>query len=251
MTLATVSAATRQASESGSTLLLTMDKWDQVAANRKNTSVRQKVTKLLKYLAAKSQFPGDSVPFNDEFDYPAVDAATKEESNYLVKHVSSRGYLDGVGPGLILSVEGWEQVDPPSGAVGIPGRCFVAMSFDDALDEVYLLGIRPAVEQDCGMTAIRMKELGHNEDICDRMLSEIRQAQFVIADFTDTKRRNGVYYEAGFAQALGRQVINCYRESDFEGLHFDVTHWNHIKWTTATDLRQKLADRIRATITTS
>jgi len=120
------------------------------------------------------------------------------------------------------------------------------MSFAEELDEAYLLGIKPAVEQDCGLIAIRMKELEHNQDICDRLLSEIRQAQFVIADFTG--HRSGVYYEAGFARALGREVINCCRESDFDGLHFDTNHLNHIKWATAADLRQKLADRIRATI---
>jgi hypothetical protein len=87
------------------------------------------------------------------------------------------------------------------------------MSFADDLDEAYFSGIKPAIEQDCGMEAVRMKELHHNLDICDRLLSEIRQAQFVIAEFTG--HRNGVYYEAGFARALGREVINCCREDDF------------------------------------
>jgi nucleoside 2-deoxyribosyltransferase len=103
-----------------------------------------------------------------------------------------------------------------------------------------------AVEQDCGFKAVRLKEIQHNNDITDRILSEIRLAGFMIADFTQHK--SGVYYEAGFARALGREVIMSCREDDFEKLHFDTNHLNHIKWTTPTDLREKLADRIRATI---
>lgn len=247
-TLAAISAATRQANENSALLGLTPDNWDQVVAAHSNTPVRQKVTKLLRYLAAQSQFPGDSASFDGQFDYPTCDAATSSECNFLIEHLRNRGYLDlGGSTTLKLSVKGWEEVEPPAGTAGIPGRCFVAMSFAEEMDEAYLLGIKPAVEQDCGMTAVRMKELHHNQDICDRILSEIRQAQFVIADFTDP--RYGVYYEAGYARALGREVINCCREDDFGKLHFDTNHLNHIKWTTTEDLRQKLADRIRQTIT--
>ena len=145
-----------------------------------------------------------------------------------------------------LTVQGWDAVEPLIASAGTPGRCFVAMSFVADLDEAYLLGIKAAVEHDCGMMAVRMKELQHNEDICDRLLSEIRQAQFVIADYTGHK--NGVYYEAGFARALGREVINCCRDTDFDGLHFDTNHLSHIRWRTPADLRQQLTDRIRATI---
>jgi len=48
-------------------------------------------------------------------------------------------------------------------------------------------------------------ELDHREKICDRMLAEIRRSQVVIADFT--RHSQNVYFEAGFALALGRLVI--------------------------------------------
>jgi len=225
-----------------------MTNWEQIAADHLNTPVRQKVAKLLQYLAAKSKYPGDPVRIDSESDYPTCDAVTESECEFLIEHLKDRDYVHlGAGPTFpTLTVMGWEQVQPPAGPAGVPGRCFVAMSFADELDEAYLLGIKPAVEQDCGMNAIRMKELHHNQDICDRLLSEIRQAQFVIADFTG--HRNGVYYEAGFARALGREVINCCRADCFDELHFDTNHLNHIKWTAPADLREKLTHRIRATI---
>ncbi|MBS1856121.1 MAG: hypothetical protein JST11_12200 [Acidobacteria bacterium] len=247
-TLAAISAATRQATLGGTTLLLRMDNWNTVSAAHINTPVRQKVAKLLRYIARKSEFPGAAIKVEEETDYPAFDAASSTECSFLVRHIFKRGYLDKRGDdALTLSVEGWEQVDPPAGPAGIPGRCFVAMSFAQDLDEAYNLGIKPAIEKDCGMMAVRMKELEHNQDICDRLLSEIRQAQFLIADFTG--HRNGVYYEAGFARAIGREVINCCRDTDFADLHFDTNHLNHIKWEGIADLRQKIANRIRATVT--
>ncbi len=212
--------------------------------------------KVLQYAASKSEHPGAYFRVKDALDYPLFDAASQEESQFLVGHAVASGYLwsrSGDAPRtsldcLVLTVKGWEVIEPLAGKAGVPGRCFVAMSFQEDLDEAYFLGIKPAVEQDCGMLAIRMKELHHNADICDRLLSEIRQAQFIIAEFTG--HRNGVYYEAGFARALGRDVINCCRDTDFGGLHFDTNHLNHIKWHTVSDLREKLTDRIRATIAT-
>jgi hypothetical protein len=246
-TLTALSAATRQASDGGALLLLKTDNWAQVAAAHTNTPVRQKAIKLLRYIATKSKYPGDLVLLEAPFDYATCDAATPSEFYFLITHLQEGGYLLGQGgPALTVSVKGWNEIEPPAGTVGIPGRCFVAMSFAEELDGAYLFGIKPAVEHDCQMQAIRMKELHHNHDICDRLLSEILQAQFVVADYSDP--RYGVYYEAGFARALGREVINCCRESDFGKLHFDTNHLNHIKWTTPADLRQKLTDRIRATI---
>jgi hypothetical protein len=134
-----------------------------------------------------------------------------------------------------------EQVAYP-----VHGRCFVAMAFRDSLLEAYTEGIHAAIKKDCGFEAVRMLELEHNDKICDRIIVEIRKAQFVVADFTF--HRGGVYFEAGFAHALGRPVIWTCRADGFDELHFDTRQFNHIAWNTPADLRLKLADRIRGTI---
>jgi hypothetical protein len=244
-----LSAATRQASEENQVLPLTLENLQTVAALHTGTPVRQKIRKVLEYIARKSQYPGDAIDLVLNLDYPAFDAVSSEECTFLVRHVFLAGYLEKrEDKKHELSVKGWQEIEPAGIGAGIPNRCFVAMSFSDELDGAYQLGIKPAIEQDCGYIAVRMKELHHNQDICDRLLSEIRRAQFVVADFT--LHRNGVYYEAGFARALGREVINCCRDTDFAKLHFDTNHLSHLQWSTAGDLREKLADRIRATILT-
>jgi nucleoside 2-deoxyribosyltransferase len=119
------------------------------------------------------------------------------------------------------------------------------MSFDPTLDTAYTEGIQPAVS-DCGFAPVRIDRVHHNEKICDRILAELRLAQFMVADFT--LHRAGVYFEAGFAMGLGRPVIWTCRKDDLPNAHFDTRQYNHIEWETPSELRAKLVDRIRATI---
>jgi nucleoside 2-deoxyribosyltransferase len=78
-------------------------------------------------------------------------------------------------------------------------------------------------------------------------LGEIRLAQFSIADFTG--HRGGVYFESGFALGLGRPVIWTVHADHLTGSHFDTRQYNHIEYKTPAELREKLRDRILATIT--
>lgn len=157
-------------------------------------------------------------------------------------------HLAGSSPAVAaeLSMEGWRRVRPAPRPGGIPGRCFVAMWFDDSMNEVFELGISKAVTDSGFPPPIRIDRKEHNNQITDEIVAAIRDAEFVIADFTGN--RGGVYYEAGFARGLGRPVIYCCKDSDFEDRHFDTRLINHINWSGPADLRQKLANRIKATI---
>ena len=97
-----------------------------------------------------------------------------------------------------------------------------------------------------GQRALRIDRKEHNNQITDEIMAGIRGAEFMVAYFTG--HRAGVYYEAGFARGLGREVIYCCREDAFKERHFDTSVINHVVWTDPADLRKKLADRIRATI---
>jgi len=126
---------------------------------------------------------------------------------------------------------------------------FVAMWFSSEMSPAYTDGIRPAIEEN-GYTAVRIDDREHNNKIDDEIISEIRRARFVVADFScgDTGARGGVYFEAGFALGLGIPVIWCVRSSDLERVHFDTRQFNHIVWDDPEDLRNKLRHRIGATI---
>jgi len=165
---------------------------------------------------------------------------------FLHRHLKELGYIEGSeAAGSRVTVQGWSKLEAPLG--GIPGRSFVAMSFDSSLNQAFMDGIREAVRTDCRLPEpIRIDMEHHNEKICDKILASIKTCQFVIADFT--LQRAGVYFEAGFALGLGRTVIWTCRDDDFDNLHFDTRQYNHIKWSSPEELRTQLADRIRATI---
>ena len=120
------------------------------------------------------------------------------------------------------------------------------MWFDPTMTDTYEHGIRAAVEDDCHYRAIHVGKAPANGDITNRIIAEIRSCQFIVADFTG--HRPGVYYEAGFAEGLRRPVIRTCREDHFDALHFDTRQFHHLKWTTPADLREQLADHVKATI---
>lgn len=75
-----------------------------------------------------------------------------------------------------------------------------------------------------------------------------------------TGYRGGVYYEAGYAKGLGKEVIITCRRDWYEGekagagnsgkekIHFDINHINIIQWSTPEELKERLIKRIKATI---
>lgn len=249
-TLPYLSAATRQASERGAPLILGQGDVRKFAESHKSSTVSSKIEKLLQAIARRCKQPGSGCNFNIKLDCPLFDCSSSDELLALNDYVVGMKWA-WITPGnggiyaYVLTIEGWLKVQPLSRPGGISGRCFVMMSFDPSLDAAYWNGIKPAII-DCGFTPICMKEIQETEGITDRILAEIRLAEFVVADFT--LQRHGVYFEAGFAKALGRTVVKSCREDDLENLHFDTKHYGHVVWTTPEDLRAGLAQSIRANV---
>ncbi|KAB8039119.1 hypothetical protein GCL60_09700 [Silvanigrella paludirubra] len=102
----------------------------------------------------------------------------------------------------------------------------------------------------------------HNDNITFRIFNEIRESRFVIADFTPDidgtnyteefmkYKTDGSYFEAGYAYGLGKDVIYTVRKDIFEKrfLHFDISQINFVVWEDYEKLKEKLIDRIRASI---
>lgn len=242
-----VSPATRQSSDLRHPLLLRGDDLDGIAAERERTMIPENLEKLLNYLRIKCPRPGMRTTVNRDNDFTIIDAVTPDELDYIIAYAEEEKYIGRTtSPDACwLTPKGWERLSKREPTF-IPGRCFVAMAFRNSLSRAFTDGISKAVEDDCGFHAVRMLELEHNDKICDRIIVELRRAQFVIADFTF--QRGGVYFEAGFAAALGRPVIWTCKACHFHRLHFDTRQYNHIRWEQPQDLRTSLTARIRGTI---
>ena len=101
----------------------------------------------------------------------------------------------------------------------------------DADDNRYEKAIKPAII-DAGYNPYRVDEDNHNIMIDNHIIAQIRQSRFIIADFTSEKDkpRGGVYFEAGFAKGLGKEVIWTCQEDMIDHIHFDTRQYNHIGW---------------------
>ena len=81
---------------------------------------------------------------------------------------------------------------------------FVLMPFSDEFDDVYKLGIKPACEK-VGAYAERVDEQIFKETILQRIYNQIAKADIIISEMTG--RNPNVFYETGYAHALGKNVI--------------------------------------------
>src|SRR3972149_10978089 len=122
----------------------------------------------------------------------------------------------------------------------------MAMKFGDSiLDRVVEEVFKPAVEK-TGFDLYRLDDVLKAGLIDDRLKVEIRTSRFLIADLTHENR--GAYWEAGFAQGLGKPVIYTCEASKFDEqyTHFDTNHHTTIKWDrnnlekAATDLKNTI-----------
>lgn len=221
--------------------------WPEPRAGRPN--VASLSHNVLLQLAESSTGPGSHVRLNDPADQMRValraDLPYNVDLHYLLRALHSEQLIEwSTGNSALVLAKGWRALDEAP-ALAEPGRCFVAMSFAPELSEVFQDGIRPAVEKDCkGGHAVRLDFVEHAGPVDERMVGEIRRAQFVVADFTG--HRNGVYFESGFALGIGRPVIWCCRKDAMVEAHFDTRQFNYIDWTDPANLRVRLARRIVA-----
>jgi nucleoside 2-deoxyribosyltransferase len=230
---------------------LTTDTFPAVIAALPDPPTHEKSGILLLSLARLHPEPGSRFRFDELRERSLACARDDQEAKFFMRYLKEERYLDsGLGPSgrmeYTLTHKGWaEAARLAAGTPIVSRRCFVALHFSDEMLAVYRDAIAPAIER-AGFEPRLANEPAHNEQIDARIVAEIRQAKFVVADVTGA--RTGVYFEAGYALGQGRQVIWTCRADRERDMHFDTRQYNHILWRDAGDLRDQLHTRIVATI---
>ena len=210
-------------------------------------SIFEQLDRLLLVIADRTTMFGDKVPLLAT-DYPLVFARDNEELGRLAGALAelTRVEIPLAYHEVVLTLTGWERVEELRQSLPDSRRVFVAMSFRDDLTALYENGIKLGVEDSRYFQAFRVDSEQHNQKIDDKIVADIRRSALVVADVTHQSQ--GVYYEAGYAAGLGRQVIWMCRENEIKKAHFDTRQFNHILWNTPEEAREKLNDRIVATV---
>ena len=195
------------------------------------------------------------------------------EMDWLLRELASAGLIrspgdsgpsgkpSSVASSYALTLKGLNRLET-GGDATVSNTAFVAMWFDPKVDNVYERGIAPAIRQE-GYEPMRIDRKHHVRKIDDEIVAEIQRARFLVCDFTcgllEDKQaesgrtavaRGGVYYEAGLAHGLGKQVIWTCRSDLMGYVHFDLRQYNTILWENGKEdqLQKALFERIRAVI---
>lgn len=122
------------------------------------------------------------------------------------------------------------------------GYAFIAMPIETADPQFVdvLDSIKEAAKR-CGVHAERVDEPQSNERITDRILESIKKAEYVIVDLTGS--RPNVFYEAGYAQGLGKIPVYIAREGT--KLEFDLKDYPIIFFRNMKELKDGLEKRLR------
>lgn len=133
--------------------------------------------------------------------------------------------------GVNLTLDGWKEYEKEKRGQYVGDHGFIAMKFDDEDLDSFVRGtVKPAVKEGTGYNLVDMRDVARAGVIDNIMRVQIRDSAFLIADLTHDNP--GAYWEAGYAEGLGKPVIYICERSKFEekSTHFDTNHCTTIPW---------------------
>lgn len=177
-----------------------------------------------------------------------VSVNTPEEQKALADDMSSGKWVDNECTREILDrvLQGRKLRDTKSilqkQFIPVKKQVFVIMQFKNKLlDSAYEGVIKPIIKQH-KYSPLRIDEIQDSGKITDQILEEISASEIVLADLSG--ERPNCYYEAGFAHAIGKEMIFTIRKGT--RIHFDLSTYRFIEWETEDELRKGLKSRFSA-----
>lgn len=219
---------------------------------------------LLLYLFTEHPKLGALILITEVHDAAFIDhndSDCHEQANYIVDYMLKEEYLrKSKEPAfLIITPKGLARIEKFQKDETNNRNVFVAMSFRNETKETRE-AIRKGI-QESGYSAKFMDETVHNHQIVPEMFRLIRECRFLIMDISDPNY--GAYYEAGYAQGLGKEVIISCKRSVFNREyvteeekkyqrylkpHFDIAQKQILCWENYENLTLQLKEWIKAII---
>ena len=226
------------------------------------TSPAIQAMNLVRYIGDEVSRLGKSIEILDCAEIQeTIGAPSDEFVEQLIEDLKERGTIKGHlspekgGPSsfffVTLTLDGWEQYEAEKRGEFQGHYGFIAMQFGDPeLDPFVKDIVKPAVKESIGYDLVDMRDVARAGVIDDIMRIQIRGAAFVIVDLTHDN--SGAYWEAGYAEGLGKPVIYlCEKEKfDAQKTHFDTNHCTTVPWSRDDDegFKQDLVATLRRSL---
>jgi hypothetical protein len=210
---------------------------------------------LVRWLALNIPGPGELVDLSPETHAGIVGAKSDSGFALVLDHLFSVGLLTGHQLKTIgaqgrakatLSFKGWAYYEDLAKGSIVYRKAFMAMKFGDPVLERILRDVFKPAAKLAGFDLFKLDDVPKAGLIDDRLRVEIQSSDFLVADLTHDNL--GAYWEAGYAEGLGKPVIYTCERSKFEATktHFDTNHHLTIVWDSATP--DSAAEALKATI---
>jgi len=252
--------------------MLTREMVDAIIASPSLPTPAEQADHFVVWLGSRINSPGQYATVRFQHDWPAIGARTEAGArfiamslveNHLLQHEQFtsknpdliRNHLeDAESIGYTLTFDGWKRLEELKRGSYDSRKAFMAMKYGDAwVDDFFRGHLKPAAAA-AGFDLVRLDENARARLIDDRLRVEIQTSKFLVADLTHGN--NGAYWEAGYAEGLGRPVIYTCREDVFndkeksKATHFDTNHHLTVLWRPddMAGAASRLKDTIRATL---
>lgn len=220
---------------------------------------REQADLLVRWLAAHVAGPGETLWIEHATHGAIIGSRSPAGFELVLDHLFKEGLVTGYQSKTMsggdrahatLTFSGWDYYEDLRRGGRVYRKAFMAMKFGDAiLDQVLEAVFKPSAFR-AGFDLFKLADRPKAGLIDNRMRVEIQSSDFVVADLSHDNL--GAYWEAGYAEGLGKPVIYTCEKSKFEHAktHFDTNHHLTILWDSKSpsSCSQEFIATIRATL---
>jgi len=199
--------------------------------------LNQQLNNMILWIGKKTN-PGEKVKIDVTVHQSIMGAINREGFGFVLEQLKDQGLIEGtlVWDSIRCEIEtklsfiGWKYYRELEKESVDSRKAFMAMEYGDKeLDEIVEKYFKQAVAH-TGFELYRLDEKPKAGLIDDRLRVEIRNSRFLISDLTHENK--GAYWEAGYAEGLGKPVIYTCKKEVFEKTkpHFDTNHHLTVIW---------------------
>lgn len=234
------------APRTGSGLMITTDWMKRFTPNARLPTPPEQATNLIRLIGDRLADTGEGYFLDDATDTARVGSLNTTMFNQLRKELEARNVIQPLGSfevpnprgvGVLvgqaygLTLDGWERYEAERHGRVAGSYGFIAMKFGDAvLDAFVEATVKPAVRDGISFDLVDLRDVSRAGVIDNILREQIRDAAFVLVDLTHDN--SGAYWEAGYAEGLGKPVVYLCERTKFDDAqtHFDTNHCTTVIW---------------------